>query len=192
MVLRVYYTHFVQGTCKSEFIRIAVANCDILPNSDKPECTAQKPGGNSNESYLNISRTTINLFPLDDIMVCSIEGEIVSLKIRSSFQGTGSRGRGKEGKQIDVGKEKKRRCNKKCEVLWRRLRTLARTKDGKRERKERVRSTSRDNCNYIAKLSWLSFIGPLLPSIFYDLLLLCFLMIQLTSFPFLNSVTVHV
>jgi hypothetical protein len=43
----------------------------------------------------------INLFPLDDIMVCSIEGEIVSLKIRSSFEGDG----GGEGKRTGGGKK---------------------------------------------------------------------------------------
>jgi len=32
---------------------------------------------------------TINLFPLDDIMVYPMEGEIVSLKIRYSFLGIG-------------------------------------------------------------------------------------------------------
>jgi hypothetical protein len=61
------------------------------------------------------------LFPLDDIMVCSIEGEIVSLKIRSSLQRTRSRGWGKEGKRIDVGKERKRegvtRSAKFCGVV---------------------------------------------------------------------------
>jgi hypothetical protein len=43
----------------------------------------------------------INLFPLDDIMVCSIEGEIVSLKIRTSFQRAGNG----EGKRIDGEEE---------------------------------------------------------------------------------------
>jgi hypothetical protein len=71
-------------------------------------------------------------------MVCSIEGEIVSLKIRSSFQGIGRRGGAKEGKRIDVEKEKERRCNKKCEVLWRGLRTWLERKAGNGRRWSQV------------------------------------------------------
>lgn len=43
--------------------------------------------------------------------------------------------------------------NKKCEVLWGRVLTWPELYGSEGRYEERVRSTIRDNCNYIAKLS---------------------------------------
>lgn len=78
--------------------------------------------------------------------------------------------------------------NKKCEVLWGRLQTWAELHGSEGRYEERVRSTIRDNCNYIAKLSYRSFIGPpflchLPPVLFDD---------SIHVFPLSSSVSVEI
>jgi hypothetical protein len=92
-------------------------------------------------------------------MVCSIEGEIVSLKRRCSPPQNLKWARAGRGKGTDAEMRRARNSAKFCGVVSE-LGYDEREEDGDEGKdKERgtKRSTSTDNCHYIAKFSWFSY-----------------------------------